>query len=328
MILMGLGSAVAGAMLTLSLLFVLGREPGGAAVGVVERAADEVVATPGAEPPLKGELEGERPASGAVYESPAVGRVEIPAGFPTPESTGLAGIGVEPGELPVYEGPTTITDTRTIEGRRIESNIVVDGGELTIRGSYVASGVSHVVLLTRGGGELIMEDSTVRATNGQAHTLRGSRVTIRRSDLRQGTTIAQLGNRSWIEDSFVADAGIPEYAEGHHDGVQILNAVEGVTVKGNTILGAYQGQNSAMHVLSHSNWSGVHDVHIEGNYLSGGNYTLYLVADDEQEELSGAVVRDNVWNAGSWRYGPVSRGNVASDLVWENNRTTNGDPVN
>lgn len=201
-----------------------------------------------------------------------------------------------------------------------------DGANVIIRNSYVASDTSHVVMRTSNGGTIQVEDSTVRALNGEAHLVRGNDVTLLRNDLRNGSTVVQLDKRSHVEGNFIADPGVPAYDAGHHDAYQVQNSPEGPMLKDNTIIARWQKSNSAVFIQSHLNWSGVASPHVEGNFMSGGGYTFYLRGEDTDEGVPDAVIIDSVWNAGSWDYGPVSRKHTPN-LTWENNYDTDGNLI-
>lgn len=288
-------------------------------------AHDDASPSPTASPEAPVAEEDSAP-SGYTYESAVAGTVEIPEGFPTPETTGLTLSGADPGDLPDYDGPRSISETRVIEGAVISEALTVEeGGSLTIRDSHIEGNHPHFMVQT-SGGELRIERSSVRPLAPGARAVRGSRVTIVDSDIRGGSTVLNLGSNSRLSGSFVADPGLVEDPGGHHDAVQ-TNGAEGLRVEGSTIIGRWGAQTSALFLQGNKRWDGLRDVHVEGNFLSGGNYTLYLFAQDGQDAVTGAVVRDNVWNDASWQYGPLSRSNVADDLVWEGNVTTAGEPV-
>lgn len=265
-----------------------------------------------------------------TYQSEAAGTVEIPAGYPNPDSVGLAGQGIDATSLPAYEGPTTFDDgqTHVIDGRRITSMLEVRSGHLIVRNSLVdhADGRYGLFSSFDGGGRLTVEDTTMRMRANDQRAIVGPNVTVRRSDVRQGTVVINLKSNSLVEDSFVADPGILPHEGGHHDAI-MTNGARGLTLRNNTVLGRWQAQTSAILLQGNSRWdTGLGDVHVEGNFLSGGGYTMYLVAQDGHDPVTG-VVRDNLWNAGSWQFGPVRLFNVADGLTWESNRTTAEAPV-
>ena len=133
------------------------------------------------------------------------------------------------------------------------------------------------------------------------------------------------GDNTLIEESFVSDPKLG-ISGAHYDAVQ-TNSATGFTVLGSTVLGRWQAQTSAIFLQGNNRWSGIGDIYVEGNFFSGGNYTMYLTQGDEHPPATGIVVRDNLWNAGSWQYGARRISNLADDLVWEHNRTTDGHPV-
>lgn len=224
------------------------------------------------------------------------------AGRPGDESTGTS----DATALRPHAGGTLDEDGLVLEDVLISEDVILSGSGQTLRNVRVEGQVRIT-----GGGTLI-EDTEV----GALIISGGTDVAVRRLEVfghlgKDGMHVSSDTGRAadiTIEDSWIHSPAITP--ESHYDGIQV-RGVDRLVLRGNHFdLGEFQPELNAAIFLQDAN-GGNADVLIEGNWIGGGGYTLYLFGD-------GIVVRDNIFGPdGEYglRYpegGPVEQ----SDNIW------------
>ncbi len=275
---------------------------------------------PSTQPPSSGP---ERPAGPCQYTTPnepfddpnpdydgsygryPVSNNPIPAGYPTPRTTGICGAGLEPSDLTSSGGLTITTDGAVIDGLDINGSVTVRANNVTIRNSRITSSGHYPLQLASGFDNLVVEDTRIRGVGPGVSTatlLRGH-ATFRRVHISGGSDNMKAFDGALVEDSYFG--GIHRSPGDHNDIVQIRKGNDYV-FRNNSMFGPWQRATSVFLFQAKAGAGGgpISNVLVEDNYLSGGGYTIYTRAPDYP--LTNATIRDNRLEQDSWQFGPIS----------------------
>lgn len=240
-----------------------------------------------------------------------------PAAYPDgPGDTGISAAGLSESDLSP-SGSLTVGSGEIIEGLMVDGSITIEEGatDVTIRNTLVVGNGIYGIRSSSGVQDLLIENVTIRGVSGSDRSAgilaRGSG-TIRGVDVSGFPDGIKVFSNFVVEDSWIHDQVLID--DSHNDGIQSVGGTN-VIIRNNRIEGRYQAQTSAL-ILQADN-SPLSNYTISGNYLSGGNYTLYIRAKDDQPDPTDMVVTNNVWNgvsdeqsteepANSYRFGPCS----------------------
>jgi hypothetical protein len=234
-----------------------------------------------------------------------------PAGPATPlhAAPDAATTGVPAGTVLTPSGSVEVEQAGTVlSGLDVRGTIRIAADDVTIRDTRVTSSDYWPIWVDPGAHGLTVVDTEVVGSGScQAgigtHDYRAIRIDVHGcgdgAKASQNTVIES----SWFHDYLMAPGS-------HNDGIQVSDGAH-IVIEGNRI-DASPGQTSAI-MVGPDFGSPISDVTIEGNWLDGGAYTLYLNADR-------AVVRGNRFGRGA-TVGPVDvkvppaewRGNVWAD---------------
>ena len=215
------------------------------------------------------------------------------------QSTGPRGL--DESSLRVHEGRMDVReDGAVVEGRLVEGSLHVHARDVVIRGSVingsvhfregahngrlvdsvVRSGGPYPVRANYGATEVVLEHCEIdgrRSTNNNGGVA-GGNITVRYCELHSHTDSAKVTSNSVWEYNWLHTNGTWG-TDAHPDGLQSTGGTN-IVVRRNFIdmPNAPTGNNSAMHFQA--TFRPLRDILIEENYLNGGNYTVYVRADD------------------------------------------------
>ncbi len=272
------------------------------------RSVGDAVPTPPATPapaPSSGSSSGSGPVADGV--NPPYNGSEgiwptsphlIPSGFPTPATTGVpAGVRL------TSSGSLEITKAGTvIDGLDINGNVEIRADNVTIRNSRITSNAEIPVRVYKDGNErtysgFVIEDSRIRGVGRCSAAIGLSNYTARRVHISGCSDGAKAFSNTTIEDSYLAGFYRVD-GETHNDAIQSSGG-SNIVIRRNTVLGPYQMSTSA--IILQANQSALSNVLVEGNYLSGGSYTIYT--SDKGAGASNIRVINNVFERDGWLYG-------------------------
>ncbi|MEM9467866.1 MAG: S-layer homology domain-containing protein [Actinomycetota bacterium] len=191
-------------------------------------------------------------------------------GFPTASTTGIAGVGLSPGDL-TPSGTITITqDGAVIDMLDVSGVIKVQADNVTIRRTRIrhSSGFG----IRNEGRNLVVEDTTIIGSTTDAQSaIAYTHYRCTRCNMSGAVDGATAYANVVIEDSYIHN--LRKGPGTHNDGIQGSGG-SNVTIQGNTILGPYQTSTSA--ILAQTNVAPIDNWKILDNYLHGGSYTVYL----------------------------------------------------
>jgi hypothetical protein len=122
----------------------------------------------------------------------------------------------------------------------------------------------------------------------------------------------KLGSNTTLQDSWIHDLAPGD--DAHADGGQVQDGVTNLVVRHNTI-DVSSAVNSALFIQPIFGPSTAGPILIEGNYLSGGGFTIFVI-DGGSYRISNITVRDNTFGRPA-EYGPNL---VNVPVTWSNNK--------
>ena len=200
-------------------------------------------------------------------------------GFPSASNTGVpAGMHLRPSGALVLSTPGEIVDGLDIAGK-----VVITANDVTIRRSRIRNRAYSVVEVAEDVTGTILEDVELDGT-GQAVDNNGiyGEATVRRADIHGVAYGAVLDSGSVLEDSYIH--GLLGPGSAAFAGVVVDGDRTNVTVRHNTII-ATAAQTAA--VLLSNYFGPLESIHIEGNHLSGGAFTVEV-----EGGFTGGVIDD------------------------------------
>jgi len=198
---------------------------------------------------------------------------------------------------------TITTPNTVVDGKDIKGNVTVAASGVVIKNSRISGTGEYGVLVQSGSATIV--DSEI---SGFANGLAGDNWDANRVDI---TGIlddgAKLGSNVTLENSWIHHL-TPE-SGAHADGAQLQSGERNVVVRNNVIdvdnstTGAVG--NSALFIAPDLGPSSPGPLTISGNWLSGGNFTVYIVdGNNGQYLLSNISLTDNKFGR-NVQYGPL-----------------------
>jgi hypothetical protein len=239
---------------------------------------------------------------------------------PGPDNTGVL-----PGTDLVRSGDVSVDEDGAVVENMDMGCLRINANNVTVRNSRIKCGADNgAVVIKQGTTNAVLEDVEIdglgRAGNGIVH----NHYTLRRAEIHDASDGARAGTSVTIEHSYIHT--LTRMEGSHNDGVQTIRGKD-VVLRHNTIDVVTGDENDLMnsaYIISPNKTGGpVENVLVEGNYLNGGNYTLYL-GDGGAFPVTNLVVRDNVIGP-ERRYGIVS--GPPQGIVWENNADADGNQI-
>jgi hypothetical protein len=204
--------------------------------------------------------------------------------FPNASNTG-----VPPGTtLTAYTGPSNITTANTVIDGKTMGCIDINAANVLIKNSKISCGGTDYYAVFVDNGSLTIQDSEIDCKNRSSNGEGGAFVTYIRVEISLCENGASPEHDFTIRDSYIHD--LYEGGDAHGDGMQAENAAYNIFVLHNTIIGMGSNGDRATSAII-SDLPTMHDWTIQGNWLSGGQYTLYCATGPDP----GYSVRDNAF---------------------------------
>ncbi len=229
-------------------------------------------------------------------------QVAIPEGFPAAATTGIAGAGLTVEDLTATEGRRITVDGAVIDREDVAGQLYIFADNVTIRRCRITSSSNYGVRIEGGYTGTVIEDCLLVGTGGAANVT-GAHYTLRRCDLSGDHDGLKLNTGVLVEDCYIHDQFKEEGT--HNDCMQDSGSSSGWIVRHNTILGPYQQTNAALQMST--NLGAIDNVLIEGNFLSGGGFTVQCRDNDDGfGPPTHVTFRNNVFEAGSSIHGHIA----------------------
>ena len=239
---------------------------------------------------------------------------------PPPSSGGKPGpsnTGVPAGTTLTSTGGMTITkDNMVVDAKDISGAVYVRAKNVTITRSKI-HGRGTFGVITVGSGSVTIEDSEIYGfENGIGY----DNWTATRVDIHGLTDDGvKLGDNATLQDSWIHD--MTPSADAHADGGQMQGGSRNVVVRHNVIdmANGREFGNAALFIAPDLGPSSDGPVTITGNWLNGGNYTVFCVDGNNGQYFVKNITFTNNRFGRQSNYGP-SRVNVPitqSGNVWD-----------
>ena len=243
----------------------------------------------------------------------------LPSTRPTAQNTGVpAGTTLTP------SGGMTITkDATVIDARDITGMIHVNANNVTIMNSkvHISGGPSDIAIRVKAGvnGTKILR-SEIYSDSGAYVGIIADNTTVCGSYLHGWENAMTVGGGSMIQANYI-DRLAGGQAGPHFDGIEVYGGGAPSRLWGNHIRltdpqGEWLSDTGAINLTA---WSGdIDDVEMNGNWLGGGSYTLYV---DEQngDQATNVKITNNRFYRGSASAGTHLIRDSSSVTVWREN---------
>lgn len=224
----------------------------------------------------------------------------IPQGFPDETNTGLT----DPSALEVHHGTLTVREDNTVvENLEIRGKLEINGAKnVTVRNVWVYTRSAYQVRVYNGGS-MTIEDSEIGnpdviSTYG-SRGLSGTNITARRLNIHHVEDGIKLGDDSTYDRIYCHDLA-SDRSSPHMDCTQDDGGGENWSITNSTLDANHQ--NSA--VIIKSDLHPIRNVVVDGNYLNGGNYTIFD-RDGGNGVPQGVRITNNLFGR-DFHYGLVS----------------------
>src|SRR5450830_433264 len=253
--------------------------------------------------------------------SPTVTPTPKPTAPPTPSAPAPSGpsngawpgastTGVPAGVTLTASGSVTVTQAGTvIDGLDISGSVSIRAANVVIKNSKIHGSGTGDGIRVEDGNVTIYDSEIYGFENAIGYSdWAAYRVNIH-SDTGDGV---KLGTNTTLQDSWIHDLTPGDGA--HADGGQLEDGSTNLVVRHNTI-DVSSVVNSALFIQPIFGPSTAGPILIEGNYLSGGGFTIFVLDGAGQYVISNITIRDNQFGRTA-EYGPNL---VAVPVTWTNN---------
>lgn len=229
-----------------------------------------------------------------------------PSPTPTPDPAsgvmpGASNTGVPAGTVLRASGSLTITQANTvIDGLDISGSVTVQASGVVIKNSRIRGTGSYGVY-ARSGSVSIYDSEISGFENGIGF----DNWSAYRVDI-YGTTGdgVKLGSNVTLQDSWIHD--LAPSPDAHADGGQVQSGVRSLVVRNNVIdLSTTARANAALFIAPDLGPSTDGPITITGNWLNGGNYTLFCLDGNWGQYYIGNISITNNRFGRSAQYGPA-----------------------
>lgn len=223
----------------------------------------------------------------------------------TASNVGLAGVGLSCDQLPVYTGSLKPASGTVLSGWRITGPLDLSNGNILVEKSCIRPdrvGEHHAYLVTtttcRDGictatqaGNVVIRDSEIDAEHLDAETISGSCAFLGVGTLERNYMHGMGSGICFFETGAVHSAraernyvrglrawGNPETDGSHNEAATVRDFRDApgrtLVFLNNRLECATANDTGALFIQP--TWLPIHNVRVEGNYLEGGGYNLYL----------------------------------------------------
>lgn len=199
--------------------------------------------------------------------------------------------------LQLFTGSYHVTeDNVVISNLEVRGDVLIEARNVTMKNVRVVSGTPwHALRVLDDATGFNLQDSEI---DGGGHAVNGIHGfgTFLRNNIHDVENGINVTGPSEIRDNFVHD--LRGASTAHFDGVEI-NGGHDIRIVGNTIVNDHD-QTSA--VMLDNYFTGLSNIAIDSNYLSGGGYTVYLDGrfsggrvDDASIKITNNQIGKGIW---------------------------------
>lgn len=273
----------------------------------------------------------------ALVFSAAAAATDFCSSYPALPSTKptTANAGIPAGTtLTAYSGPTTITTAGTvIDGKIITSDLVINANNVTVKNSRITSGGYYTVRSNASSGVKLVNNEISSTSDGNRYV-----GVLGKYDLICGNYIHGFENPiSMYEGGATIQANVIDKLDApsssaHFDGIEVYGGSNyrlwGNNISMTDVNGVWLSDTGAINISDDA--SIIDDIEVNGNWLGGGSYTLY-VDDKFAYSISNAKLTNNTFYgvapAGHAAFGPMLIRTPSTVTVNSGNKWENGQPL-
>jgi hypothetical protein len=239
---------------------------------------------------------------------PPVVSPPAPGAFPRDSTTGVpAGVALTPSGGLRVTTPNAVLDSLDISG-----DVSIEAPGVVIKNSRIHGNGDGDGISVRSGSVQIFDSEIF----GFENAIGFDNWAAYRVDIHSTTGDGvKFGSNVTLQDSWIHD--LTPGPGAHADGGQMQGGVRNLVVTHNTIdVSSARSANSALFLAPDLGPSADGPVTIAGNYLAGGNYTLFCVdGADGRYLVKNITIRDNVFG----RSGGYGAARINVPVTWANN---------
>lgn len=239
-----------------------------------------------------------------------------PEWMPDASNTGVPdGVTLEP-----HAGTLTVTtDGTVIDGLDIDGCLLIKADNVTIRNTRIRCADTRALYAPTGYGPTLVEHVEVAGVaEPWSHGVVGHHMTVRHTDIHGFGDGVKLWTGSTYEHNYIHDLAVGDGQ--HNDGMQMSGGHD-VVIRNNRIVHD-PTQTSA--ILIKADVAPIYNLTIDGNWLEGGNYTLYLLGQGDDSTGGSTPYRAYDITAvnnrfGDHAHGPLLAEGLDGNFTWDCN---------
>ncbi|WP_309135080.1 DUF4082 domain-containing protein [Cellulomonas sp.] len=236
-----------------------------------------------------------------------------PAPAPSTARPGASNTGVPAGTTLKASGALTITTPNTvIDGYDISGKVVVAASNVTIKNSRIHGNGTGDGISVRSGNVVIQDSEIYNFENAIGYSNYAAyRVNVH-STTGDGV---KLGSNTTLQDSWIHD--LTPGPGAHADGGQVQDGIRNLVVRNNTIdVSSTTKANAALFIAPDFGPTTDGPVLVEGNYLNGGGFTVFVVdGNNGQYVIRNITFRNNTFG----RTAQYGQARINVPVTWTNN---------
>lgn len=230
----------------------------------------------------------------------------LPSSKPDATNTGVpAGT-----TLTNYTGPTTVTTAGTvIDGKIITAQLNVNANNVTVKNSKLGPGGYWAVKVGDGVTGTKILNSDIYAPNGAYTGIGISDGVVCGNHIRGYENSITIGGNMTIQANYIHAMKGDGSTTPHYDGIEVYSGSNS-KIWGNNIMvndpnNNWLGDTGAINITAE--WSSINNVDVNGNWLGGGSYTLYV----RKSSGGGGFTYSNIKVTNNRWYGSAPKGFAA-----------------
>lgn len=241
------------------------------------------------------------PATPTASASPTATATPSATAAPVSGKPGASNTGVPAGRSLVPSGSITVTkDNTVLDGLDIAGTVTIYASNVQVKNSRVTGTGTDVGIWVRSGSATITDTEITGFENGIA----GNGWTATRVNIHGSTGDGvKLGSSVTLEASWIHD--LTPAPGAHSDGAQMQSGLVDVVVRGNNFA-LDTGVNAALFLAPDLGPSSAGPVTITGNWLDGGNFTVFCVDGNNGQYFTANISITNNRFGTNNRYGPLN----------------------
>lgn len=209
-----------------------------------------------------------------------------------------------------YTGPTTVTTAGTvIDGKIITAQLNVNANNVTVKNSKLGPGGYWAVRVGDGVTGTKILNSEIYAPNGAYTGIGISDGVVCGNHIRGYENSITIGGNMTIQANYIHAMKGDGSTTPHYDGIEVYSGSNS-KIWGNNIMvndpnSNWLGDTGAINITTE--WSSVDNVEVNGNWLGGGSYTLYV----RKSSAGGGFTYSNIKVTNNRWYGSAPKGFAA-----------------